>query len=83
MTDKRTQRRSTFGDFQSTDADVDMDGYNTNNPQKQTMPHPEISYGLTENPYNKQTVAFRAPENNCGEREKRKEKYKARQFGEG
>lgn len=44
------------------------------------MPHPEISYGLTENPYNKQTAAFTAPENNCGEREK---KYKARQFGKG
>lgn len=36
------------------------------------MPHPEISYGLTENPYNKQTVAFRAPENNCGENLKKK-----------
>lgn len=32
--------------------------YNINSFQKQTKPHPEISYGETDNPYNKQTVAF-------------------------
>lgn len=32
--------------------------YNINSFQKQTKPHPEISYGQTDNPYNKQTVAF-------------------------
>lgn len=38
--------------------DPNNNRYNANSFQKQTKPHPEISYGETENPFNKQTVAF-------------------------
>lgn len=33
--------------------DPNNNRYNANSFQKQTKPHPEISYGETENPYNK------------------------------
>lgn len=39
-------------------ADPCNNSYNINSFQKQTKPHPEISYGETDNPYNKQTMAF-------------------------
>ena len=39
--------------------------YNSNSFQKQTKPHPEISYTETDNPYYKQTVDFGIKQNSC------------------
>lgn len=59
MTDRHTYRTTfSYSQTQTQKPALTDNSYNINSFQKQTKPHPEISYGETDNPYNKQTVAF-------------------------
>ena len=57
MTDRHTHR-TTFSYSHNTQNPALTDNSHINSFQKQTQPHPEISYGETDNPYNKQTLSF-------------------------
>lgn len=63
MTDRHTYRTTfSFSPTQTQKLALTDNSDNINSFQKQTKPHPVISYGGADNPYSKQTVAYGSKE---------------------